>query len=135
MSRLVSALALFAAAGSFALQAQTATLYADIPFEFRMGQSVMPAGKYAIEQKAGVLKFQNTENHKASIVLVQAAVRPLPGDAAVVFNRYGTEHFLSTVWSPYSGSGQMLPPSRHERELLSRLKGGVETASIPLRGK
>jgi hypothetical protein len=134
MSRSVLAIALLGAASCFSLNAQigVATMFADIPFEFRMGSSVMPAGRYTIAQGPGVLKFATVDHSKAAIVLVQATSRMSKGSPALLFNRYGDEHVLSTVWSTDLRSGQRLPVSRYEKELVSRA-GGVQTASIPLK--
>ena len=127
MSRPVFAIALFATA-ALCVQAQTATMSANIPFEFRVGKSLMPAGEYTVNQTASVLKLTGP---KAVIVLTATGQRrSTDKPSTLVFNRYGNDYFLAKVWAPFASTGSVLRPTRVEQEMVARA-GAVQTASIP----
>jgi hypothetical protein len=115
--------------------AQTSDVRAKIPFDFRMGETLMPAGEYRIEhQSNGALILRQQGGRNAAYVCIPLpASRPdKPAAGSLQFNRYGENYFLTTVWSPNSQDGYALPKSTREKELASRAHS-VETAGISLR--
>jgi hypothetical protein len=44
----------------------------------------------------------------------------------LVFNRYGSHYFLSQVWALGDSTGQLLKPSRAEREIARTFKPSTE---------
>jgi hypothetical protein len=118
------------------LQAQAETLKANVPFEFRVGSVVMPAGEYVLEQSGRTLFVRGTEGPGRSIItLAHPAYRPAAqGPGKLVFNRYGNDYFLSKVWSPSTQMGHVLPLSKLEKEIIARY-GHVQTAGVRLRKK
>jgi hypothetical protein len=115
MQRLI--VGLFLALVCASLDAQTMNLRATIPFSFRAGETVMPAGEYTIRHSAGAL----TLHHEGgpSVMLLTNAARRLnaPADARLSFNRYGERYFLSSVWTSNSRDGREIFESRAEKEL------------------
>lgn len=115
----VAAMVFAAAVG---LHAQTISLKANIPFEFNVGATVMPAGQYDVQHASGaVILRSQSENRKSVIALSQPAVRNAAEQpATLVFNRYGDQYFLSKIWDAYSTAGRVLGPGKHEKELIAR---------------
>ncbi len=132
MKRFFLAIGLFATAASSGLLAQTMDLRANVPFDFRLGEKIMPAGKYVIHHSDGLLMLREQSGTKAAVVfLTQPTIRrDTPKTGSLVFNRYGENYFLASVWSPYSRDGRVLVKSNREKEIA---KGGepVYTAGIP----
>jgi hypothetical protein len=133
MKRLLFTAGLLTAIGC-SLQAQTATARAEVPFDFRMGPSIMPAGKYVVQQSGAVLTVREEGGaHKSAIQLTLPTSRAsVSRQPKLEFHRYGTDYFLAAVWSPDSHEGRALPKTKSEEE-LSRHAEFVETASISLR--
>lgn len=115
----VAAMVFAAAVG---LHAQTIRLKANIPFEFSVGATVMPAGEYDVQHANGaVILRSQSENRKSVIALSLPAMRAAAEQpATLVFNRYGNEYFLAKVWDAYSPAGRLLRPGKHEKELIAR---------------
>ena len=136
MKRSVLVAALSLIAGAFSLSAQTVNLKADIPFGFRVGAAVMPAGEYTVSHANGILTLRTGSGPaRAAMVLANPAHRPAaekPG--TLVFNRYGDAYFLSSVWSQNEPTGHVLHPGKLEKELIARARS-AGPAIVALRSK
>ena len=103
--------------------AQTINAVAHIPFNFRVGETVMPAGDYSILDKQGVLKVFNSDKKKGVFHLTMRAYRPAATrDSKLEFTRYGEDYYLRSIWNAHSSEGQTLFQSKRERELASRFR-------------
>jgi hypothetical protein len=104
---------------------QSPTIVADIPFEFNVGDSALPAGRYrvrAVTSVGNTLAFQNRQANKAAIRLTNSIeARKAPKEAKLVFHRYGQRYFLSEVWSSGEIAGRQLLKSRQERAIERQL--------------
>ena len=86
-------------------RAQTAgRLTVDIPFDFHVGDEKLPGGKYEFEQTMqqtgnGGLIVRSRAKSGGPAIIVQSVARSSKGmsDALLVFNRYGSEHFLAQI--------------------------------------
>lgn len=110
---------------------------ARIPFTFRAGKSVLPAGEYTFSTigPAGTVLVRSIEQKANAMLIanaVQASQRPAGGK--LVFHRYGDTYFLSQVWKPGSERGHQFIPTRAEQEMAAAAQrsGGTEVASVPL---
>jgi hypothetical protein len=96
-------------------------LRATIPFEFRVGPTMLPAGDYDVrpETVPGVLSVRNAHTRSGAMILtIAAGGGPTARDHAVlVFNRYDRTYFLSQVLLPGYAQGREIMPSKAEREL------------------
>ena len=136
MKRFASTTALFVAITGFSMHAQTLNLRASIPFDFRVGKVLMPAGDYDIYHTADVVRVRNVNGSMNGAVAITMATtgsepRALGG---LEFNRYDDYYFLAKVWSPYSKDGRVLPKSTHEKAILAR-GVNVQTTAVALRQK
>jgi len=134
----LKALALLAVLGAVVVPVAAGadlSVRATIPFEFIVGDSVLPAGTYQFEpQNYGhLLAIWNADQRWRTLVMVQPAYRAERGSAAasVVFNRYGARYFLSEVWGVPDAGGKRVLKSRAERE--ASLKASAQTVLVAAR--
>jgi len=124
MTRLILAAGLFAATLTASLHAQTMNMQATIPFEFRIGSTVLPPGEYSIRHSSGVLFVKQTNGaQNGGAFLTVGEDRPAGSSASgtLLFNRYGDTYFLSKVWPAGSKEAQKTPQTAREKELASHI--------------
>jgi hypothetical protein len=111
-------LAAVVALSTSALQAQT-LLAGQVPFDFVVSQSRMPAGAYqvsAISEQLDLLR--NAETHDASFLIKAIRIQSASDHGPMlVFHRYGNQYFLSEIWDGRSDSGIKLQESKREKEV------------------
>lgn len=98
-------------------------IYVTVPFDFHVGDKEFPAGEYTVRASPGqtAVLLQSTDYSRAQFVLTNATqARTWVERPSLVFNRYGTECFLSTIWLAGSNTGRQLSQSRQERELAQK---------------
>ena len=134
MKPLQFAIGLLATLASFSLYAQTIDARANIPFEFRVGEKLMPAGEYSIRHSASLLAVQeNGGHHAGAVVLTHATDLPAdiqPDKLVLQFNRYGDTYFLGKLSIPGSGSAREVPKTPREKELARRNSPGQTTVAF-----
>jgi hypothetical protein len=108
--------------GGTALQAQTYSMKADVPFAFHVKNVELAAGKYLITRNGSLPLdlIENSRGVKATIMAVGALDNK--GTPRLVFHRYGDEFFLAEIWNT-AGSGYKVPLSKREREARERPEG------------
>lgn len=100
-------------------------LKVNVPFQFVVGDSVLPAGSYRIQASdtnPSVIWFFSPNGHHVANVATEWGGAPFSGsDPRLRFEVYGKTHFLSGILIP-GEDGRMVPLSRHEVEReLARL--------------
>jgi len=107
-------------------------LAADIPFQFRVGNTLIPAGK-CIVQRAGVdPRTLVILNSSAGASLFSSStmgnVKEVSRTNAMVFHKYGNRYFLAGVKLEGSNIVYKLPEGRAEAELRAQnIPAGEET--------
>ena len=110
-------------------QAQThGKLTANIPFDFYVGDQKLVAGEYTIvsvnPQSDGATLVIRQKDGKGSRILnfMPEVVKGERTDASpsLIFNRYGSEYFLSEVRNPTQTFGARAPKSKVEANLAGR---------------
>src|SRR3974390_1625499 len=87
--------------------AQTVGLTVDIPFQFNVGETVLPAGHYVIlAPESDTLKILWQNGMTITAKANQVSGQPPDGTAMVSFNCYGNRCFLSRFWSPHTKIGK-----------------------------
>jgi hypothetical protein len=125
-----TALLLLMVLGAVSANAQsTVILTANIPFDFFIGDKAMPAGDYDVETR-GVprqsMLLRGAQGQASAFFPSHPIETRGKGHAAeLVFKRYNTQYFLSSIWTADNPIGQALYVSRHERELLARAEKPV----------
>ena len=126
---MLSVLLMVAAISVNAQQLSENKIAANIPFDFAVGETNFPAGKYTLRRiistsSADQLLIQNAE---ARVDMRTGITRPnrtseVQKQSKLVFNRYGDQYFLSQVWMAGSDTGRDLFQSRNERSLAKESK-------------
>src|SRR5436305_260967 len=98
MQKLLLATGLFITFTCAALNAQTETMTAAIPFDFQMGKTLMPAGEYNFHRSAAVLSIRGVDGRHGVMTLTSPATRSeKPAKPMVQFQQYGDAYFLTGV--------------------------------------
>ena len=101
--------------------AQTLKVKANVPFDFVVGKTTMPAGAYTIDAllpSSSALAIRNRDAKVGSVVLAGSATSYEPSaDTHLVFRRYGDRYFLSAIWVQGERSGREFQMSKREIEM------------------
>ncbi len=114
--------------------AQSSRMSVQIPFEFRAGNKVLPAGEYRVAVDPAFNRMElRLEDGSAGLYLSAhpTQVRTPVDRGILVFNKYGDSYFLKKVFNRGRSLGYQLPPSKAERE-MARIAASAEVASIEL---
>ena len=107
--------------------AQGVNVKANVPFDFTIGKSSLPAGAYSIQSLAtatgSVLAIRG--EHAAKNMLASAnnaeTLNPSP-NSRLVFHRYGDQYFLSQIWLQGEKVGRQFRISRREAEMAKSVQ-------------
>ena len=129
---IVSAVAI-AAPGSASAQSSPAIV--KVPFQFIVGDTLLPAGSYRITASAenpSLLAVTNLKGAPAAFALA-----PRNGEAAtkaahahVAFRKIGGQYFLSTVATPDMACAMMFTTAEAERTLAKLNLAGADHANV-----
>lgn len=81
---------------------------ADIPFDFIVGDSHMPAGQYVIKADAHtmLLTVTNKETHKRASMFTRDIEKLTPNEKTeLIFQRDGDRHVLHQIWGEGESHG------------------------------
>jgi hypothetical protein len=108
------AIANFAMAGtSFA---QSNGVRATVPFDFTVGNELLPAGTYTIkEQSDHLIVIQNHDKPIAMLSLVNGDSNRSPNGGKLKFHRYGSQYFLSEILCDQANMNLQVPTSKTEK--------------------
>jgi len=119
----VGVLSLFLAAGS--AFAQSHEVRANIPFDFVLSKTTLPAGTYSIT-RAGItsdtLVVRCLNCKMAQLVgTMRRGSGKITDRSKLVFRRYGDRYFLSQIWVEGSDQIRVLPKTTLESEVAMDL--------------
>ena len=122
------AIANFALAGtSFA---QSTGVRANVPFDFTVGNKLLPAGTYTIkEQSNHVILITNHDKPIAALSLVNGDSNRSPNGGKLKFHRYGSQYFLSEILCEQANMSLQVPTSDTEK------KTALQEAKLRARGE
>jgi hypothetical protein len=110
--------------------AQDHVVKANIPFDFTVGQQLLPAGTYVIQQiQDSVITVRNVNKPIQILGVTQQDSGKARGDCKLLFNRYGDQYFLSKILADQAGMDLRLPTSKVER------KAQVQEAALKSAGQ
>jgi len=129
----ITAIALLATA-NFALAgtsfAQSNGVRANVPFDFTVGDKLLPAGTYTIkEQSDHVIMIRNHDKPIAALSLVNGASNRSPNGGKLKFHRYGSQYFLSEILCEQADMNLQVPTSDTER------RTALQEAKLRARGE
>jgi len=101
--------------------AQTGVVKANVPFNFIVNKTDLPAGEYMIQpvgSSGSAMAIQSPDNQIVKLVLPHACESAKTQETSkLVFHRYGTHYFLAEIWKAGNDRGQELPASGLETEI------------------
>ena len=101
-------------------------LRTNIPFEFNVGNKTMPAGEYTLRytnpnSDLKVMQLFSSHGNASVLVRTSSITHKEPGDAKLIFNRYGEQYFLAQAWFQADRIGLQTPKSRNEKQIEREL--------------
>jgi hypothetical protein len=127
VGKLLMALCVLVVGGGVVANAQINSgraITTNIPFDFMVGDTTLPAGKYELSRLdddiKSVLQLRSVNGRTA--VAFDTEPTQTSNDQAVhktelLFNKVGDQYFLSQVWVAGDAEGRELMPSRIEKKL------------------
>lgn len=116
----ITALSLFSAAVTLAagnLFAQAHAVQATMPFDFIVGNKMLPSGTYSvIPVTDDVIAIQNSDKKVVVLSEVSSDSRQLPDGAALIFDKYRNQYILREVLGGSFTLNVQLPGSKSERK-------------------
>ncbi len=111
--------AFFAVLAGSGLHAQTVSIRAAIPFNFHVGDKLMPSGEYVIHGEGPVLWLLGADSGEPALALLTIGAQSLDNSrrARLSFNRYGNEYILESVWDSFTQYGRQVSRTAREKEL------------------
>lgn len=104
-----------------------------IPFAFSVGKTAMPAGEYTVQDIAnGALHVKSMKGDESTIALGRLETEEIPaeGTPTLVFNRYGSECFLSEVRTGWDQSVYKFRATAVEERLAREGNGPSEVLLV-----
>jgi len=97
--------------------AQGRAVRATVPFDFTLGDKLLPAGNYEITSPSdGVIEVQNRDRHVTILSTSNYDSRQSRNGSKLVFDKYGDQYFLSEILCSSSAINVSLPRSRAEKD-------------------
>jgi hypothetical protein len=96
-------------------------LKANIPFDFSVGNKILPAGVYTVAPTTtpGLLLIRREDGRTGALIQTQGVqARREQDKTKLVFRRYGDHYFLAQLWTAGDSNGRELWKSRTERDLI-----------------
>jgi hypothetical protein len=110
---------------SAATQLWSAPLHVKIPFAFSASGKTLPAGEYTLSETGtrSVIVVRNFAAKQAVGVLTQLTRgKSASTQTRIEFRRYGSQHFLASIWIAGQDSGMEMQRSNAERRAADELK-------------
>jgi len=103
----------------------TGQIDADIPFQFHIGNTTLPAGKYIFHMMNGsdlmIMTVRSADNKFGQEFLVRTALAPtIPKHSEIIFKRYGHEEFLRRFFQGGAQTGAAVDESSREESRLQK---------------
>jgi len=113
------AIASLAACGSAI--AQGSNIKANIPFDFTVGNTWMPAGEYTISSPfQHIVQLRSADNARTAEIVSTQGYNESRSGSKLVFDKYGDQYFLRHVLCPSVASLNLdVPQGKAEKEARS----------------
>ena len=112
--------------------AQSYGVRATVPFDFTVGNKLLPSGTYIMERQAknsNVIMIRSHDKPIAVLSLAHPDGNKCRNGGKLLFHRYGGQYFLSEILSGGAGMNVELPPSKAEKR--AQLQQATIKASSP----
>lgn len=129
--RLITTIAVVVMAFPSFGQSRNFLFKAKVPFEFFVGDKLIPAGEYVVQrtgQHGDAIVFRRTPDlHSVQMQLVNTRDVGKIEISKLVFRHYGTEYFLSEVWSAGEDRAGEIMQGKREMQLARRTSPAFAT--------
>jgi hypothetical protein len=97
-------------------------LMVSIPFQFHVGSSRLPPGKYVIHMLDSndltVMEISSADGSISALFNVQSAqANQAPAKSELIFNKYGNRYFLAELFDEDNADGSRVVESRYEKRM------------------
>lgn len=95
---------------------------AQVPFEFIVNGSIMPAGECTVQAQGNGQTYLvvSTAGHNVIVLPIPTESSAVSSKATLVFHRYGDRYFLSSISREGSSQGYGLRAGKAEQELRAQ---------------
>jgi len=103
------------------VSAQDRTIKANIPFDFTVGNTWMPAGEYTISSPfPHIVQLRSADNAKTAEIVSTQGYNESRSGSKLVFDKYGDQYFLRHVLCPSVASLNLdVPQGKAEKNVRS----------------
>ena len=116
-------------------KAQTASaqqVLAAVPFEFNVGNTTLPAGKYVITvlnptSDRRILQVRSADGRSSAMIMTTGVVGKAADNAKLVFHRYGDRYFFAQARMAGDATTLAAVKSRAERAEQAVAKSGKKS--------
>ncbi len=96
--------------------AQSQVMQVNVPFAFHNGSQLLPAGIYRVEIQSNHVILLRGQSRSGFVMTNPETTSKVNGPGKVIFNRYGSQYYVSEFWPQGSETGQRSVKSRQEKE-------------------
>jgi hypothetical protein len=116
--------------------AQVPAIRVNVPFNFTVGDKVLPPGTYTITlASSGVVQLRNRQEQISMGTTVLPDNRKSDNGGELVFTRYGNQFFLHEILCDYASMNVNLPTTRAEKRVHMQEAKVESTKQILLASK
>jgi hypothetical protein len=116
--------------------AQGQAMQVNVPFAFHNGSQLLPAGIYRVEIQSSHLILLQGQSRSGFVITNPETTRKITGPGKVIFNRYGSQYYVSEFWPQGSETGQRSVKSSQEKQAehgeLAENRSSVATRVLAL---
>lgn len=115
--------------------AQVAPVKANVPFDFNVGATHLPAGTYRfLSVMQGVVAIESEETQASILIEASSASEPTSNSARLIFNNDGDQNFLCEILGGPAAVNASFPPSGSEKgtrllETMAHNQGHISVAA------
>ena len=96
-------------------------LEANIPFQFHVGDTKLPAGEYRIhvmdDSDLSVMEISSVDGSASALFQIRdAETNSEPAKSELIFNKYGNRYFLAKLFDEGNPNGSQIVESRYEKK-------------------
>ena len=116
-------------------------LIANVPFQFNVGDTTLPAGEYIIAQTnpasdGAVLQIKTKDGSRSLLVQMSPIAGKVADASTLIFRRYGNKYFFCQAWIDGDSEGLSAPGSRAERATRKEMEAlGTKRETVALRSR
>jgi hypothetical protein len=115
------------------------SLEADIPFQFHVGNTKLPPGKYTIrmldDSELKIMEISSADKSVSALFEVRSAqAKSTPGKSELIFDKYGHRYFLERLFDESDPNGSAVVKSGYEKRIAEAASEGEEHVPAHHRG-